>query len=71
MPTGLWLGNMKEKDHLEDRGVDGSTVFRRILKKQNEGRGMDCSGCGQGKMAGTCECGDEPSGYIKCGEFLG
>ena len=23
-----------------------------------------------GTMAGTCECGDEPSGSIKCGEFL-
>ena len=22
-----------------------------------------------GKVAGTCECGNEPSGYIKCGEF--
>ena len=21
-------------------------------------------------MAGTCECGNEPSGSIKCGEFL-
>ena len=22
------------------------------------------------RWAGTCECGDEPSGSIKCGEFL-
>jgi hypothetical protein len=21
-------------------------------------------------VAGSCECGDEPSGYIKCEEFL-
>ena len=21
-------------------------------------------------MAGTCECGDEPSGSIECGEFF-
>ena len=21
-------------------------------------------------MEGTCECGNEPSGYIKCGEFI-
>ena len=25
---------------------------------------------GQGQVAGTCECGNEPSGSIKCGEFL-
>jgi hypothetical protein len=23
-----------------------------------------------GQMAGTCECGNEPSGSIDCGEFL-
>jgi len=34
------------------------------------GRGMDYSGSSQEQMAGACECGDEPWGYIKCGEFL-
>jgi hypothetical protein len=24
----------------------------------------------KGQVAGTCECGNEPSGSIKCGEFL-
>ena len=24
----------------------------------------------QGQMAGTCDCGNEHSGSIKCGEFL-
>jgi len=24
----------------------------------------------QDKVAGTCDCGNEPSGSIKCGEFL-
>ena len=28
------------------------------------------SGSGQGQVADTCECGNEPSGSIKCGEFL-
>ena len=35
------------------------------------GYGLDRAGLGQGQMAGTCECGNEPSGSIKCGEFLG
>ena len=26
---------------------------------------------GYGQMAGTCECGNEPSGSINCGEFVG
>jgi len=24
----------------------------------------------KGQVADTCECGNEPSGYIKCEEFL-
>jgi hypothetical protein len=31
---------------------------------------FDGSGSGYGQVAGTCECGDEPLGSIKCGEFL-
>ena len=33
------------------------------------GRGLDRGGSGQGQVAGTCECGKETSGSIKCGEF--
>jgi len=34
------------------------------------GYGLDRSGSGYGQVAGTCDCGNEPSGSIKCGEFL-
>jgi hypothetical protein len=34
------------------------------------GHRLDRSGLGQGQVAGCCEYGDEPSGSIKCGEFL-
>jgi hypothetical protein len=32
------------------------------------GYGLDWSGSEQ--VVGTCKCGNEPSGFIKCGEFL-
>ena len=32
--------------------------------------GLDWAGPGQGQMADACECGNEPSGCVKCGEFL-
>ena len=32
--------------------------------------GLDWAGPGQGQVADTCECGNEPSGSVKCGEFL-
>ena len=32
--------------------------------------GLDWAGPGQGQVTGSCECGNEPSGSVKCGEFL-
>jgi hypothetical protein len=34
------------------------------------GNGLDRVGSGQGQLGGTCECGNESSGSIKCREFL-
>ena len=34
------------------------------------GYGLDRVGSGYGQVEGTCECGNEPSGSKKCGEFL-
>ena len=34
------------------------------------GYGTDRAGSGQGQVAGTCDCGNETSGSVKCGEFL-
>ena len=34
------------------------------------GYGLDRAGSGKGQMAGTCECGNLPSGSMKCWEFL-
>jgi len=32
--------------------------------------GLNISGSRYGQMADACECGNEPSGCIKCGDFL-
>jgi hypothetical protein len=34
------------------------------------GYGLGRTGSGQGQVAGTFDCGNEPSGFIKCGEFF-
>jgi len=44
-------------------------ILRWIFGKLRGWR-LDGVGSGQGQMEGTCEYGDEPSGSIKCGEFL-
>ena len=32
--------------------------------------GLDWAGPGQAQVADACECGNEPPGSVKCGEFL-
>jgi hypothetical protein len=31
--TGLWWGNLRERDHMEDTGIDGKIVLRYIFRK--------------------------------------
>jgi hypothetical protein len=32
---GFWWGNLKERHHLEDLGVDGRIILKLILQKHN------------------------------------
>jgi hypothetical protein len=38
--TGFWWDNLRERDHLEDPGVDGRIILRLIFKKWGVG-GID------------------------------
>jgi len=31
--TGFWCGNLRERNHLEDPGVDGRVILRWIFRK--------------------------------------
>jgi hypothetical protein len=68
--TEIWCENLRERDHLEDQGVDGWIILRLIFRKWDMGHGFDRVGSGEGQLSGTCKCGNEHSVSIKCGEFL-
>jgi hypothetical protein len=33
----FWLGNLRERDHLEDPGIDGTIILRWIFRKWDGG----------------------------------
>jgi hypothetical protein len=33
--TGFWWGNLREKDHLGDPGIDGRIILRWIFRKRD------------------------------------
>jgi len=61
---------VRERDHLGDTEVDGRIILRWIFGSGMWQYGLDQAGSRYGQVAGTCECGNEPSGYIKCKNFL-
>jgi hypothetical protein len=67
---GFWWKNLKEMCHLKDVSIDKRITSKRILWKYNGRHGCCSSGSGCGKVVGSCEDGNEPSGSLKCKEFL-
>ena len=63
---GFWWGNLKERHHLGDPGVDGRIILRWIFRKWDVGVWTESSWL----RIGTGDCGNETSGSIKCREFL-
>jgi hypothetical protein len=57
---GFWWENLRERDQWGDQGVD----VRIILGREGSGMwgyGLDWAGSGYREVAGTCECGNDPS----------
>jgi hypothetical protein len=43
--TGFWWGNLRERSHLEEQGVDRGIILKRMFSKWN--RGMHWIGMAQ------------------------
>jgi len=58
--------NLRERDHLEDRGIDGRIVLRWVFRKWDVGSWTGLIWLRIGVFA----CGNEPSGSMVCWELL-
>jgi hypothetical protein len=64
------VGKPKGKSSLGRPKCRWDDIVRMDLQEVGCGYGLDWAGSVQRQVAGTCECSNEPSGSIKCGEFL-
>ena len=61
---------MRGTDHLEDLDVDWRIILKWIFRKWDVGVWTGSSWLRIGTGVSTCECVNELSGSIKCGELL-
>ena len=60
MYTGIWWGNLRERDHTEDLGIYGRIILRWIFRKWDGG--IDRVDLAQERdRIEWCECDNEPS----------
>jgi len=70
MHTGFWWGKPMGKRPLGRTRCTWEDDIKMDLQEVGcGGYGLDQAGSGQGQVAGTCECGNEPSDSMKCREF--
>jgi len=39
--TGFWWGNLRERNHMEDPGIDRRIILRWIIRDGDGGHGLD------------------------------
>ena len=64
------VGKLEGKNHLEDPGVDERIILNWIFSKWDMGLEQDGSGSEQRRVESSRRCDNEPSGSVKCGEFV-
>jgi hypothetical protein len=70
MHTGFWLVDLSEGDRLEGVGIVVRIIIKWISRKWDMRAWTGLILLAIGTDGGSFECGNEPSGSMKCEEFL-
>jgi hypothetical protein len=62
-------GNLRERDHLEDPGIDG-ILLKWVFKKWDGGTWIRLIWIGKGQVESNFECCNKPLDSIKFREFI-
>jgi len=68
--TGFWWGDLRKGYHLEEPGVDRRIILKWIFKKFNGGACTELICLRIQTGGGSCKCGNEPSRFRMCQNFL-
>jgi len=64
------MGNLSERDHLEDIGIDWRIILKFTFKKWDGGMNQIDLARGRDKVVACCECGKDLSNFMKSGKFV-
>jgi len=68
--AGFWWVNLRERDHMQDPGVDGRIILRWTFRKSDGGMDWIELAQDRDRWRALVNSGNEPSSSIRCGEFL-
>jgi len=66
----FWWGDVRERAHLKEQGVNRRVILKCIFKKWDVEAMTGMFWLRLGRGGGYFECGNEPSGSIKCEKFV-
>jgi hypothetical protein len=70
MHTGFCWRNLREWDHLQDIGFDGSVILKWIFTSLSSGVEWKYLTQYENKVEGSSKHSDKPSGSVKRGDML-
>ena len=68
--TVIWEVSTGQASFHNSWSLNMGDNIKLYLHEVGRGHGLDSSGSGKEEVSGSCRCGNEPTGSMKCVEFV-